>query len=259
MRIARFKTGADEKWGLIDGSRIVAIKENPYEEVNWLKLANTSYKLERVKLLAPSRPSKIVAVGLNYRDHAEELKMAIPDEPIIFLKPSTSVIGNGDDILLPQSSSRIDFEAELAVVIGRIAKNVKESEADRFVLGYTCGNDVTARDLQQKDGQWTRAKSFDTFNPLGPWVETELDCSNLEIELKLNGETKQKSSTAEMIFKIPELVSFISKIMTLLPGDVIMTGTPPGVGKMEPGGEVVVEIEGIGRLTNVAVKNREKG
>lgn len=257
MRIARFKTANLERWGVVSGPRINVITKNPYEELEAVSPLATSYKFDRVKLVSPAAPSKIVAVGLNYRDHAEELNMPIPDEPIIFIKPSTTMIGEGDAIILPESSSRIDYEAELAVLVGRRARKVKEAEASRYILGYTCGNDVTARDLQQKDGQWTRAKSFDTFNPLGPWIETELDPSNLEIKLLLNGEIRQSSSTSEMIFPVAKLVSFISHVMTLLPGDVIMTGTPPGVGKIEPGDEVVVEIEGIGRLRNFVEKDKD--
>ncbi len=192
------------------------------------------------------KPSKIIAVGLNYRDHARELKMPIPDEPIIFLKPPTAVIGHKDKIIYPRGVKQLDYEAELAVVM----KN------DREILGYTCANDVTARDLQRKDGQWTRAKSFNTFCPLGPKLVKDLDPDELDIKLYLNGKIKQSSNTSNMIFKVKELVEFIAAIMTLLPGDVILTGTPVGVGPMRVGDTVEVEIEGIGRLINLVAASK---
>jgi 2-keto-4-pentenoate hydratase/2-oxohepta-3-ene-1,7-dioic acid hydratase in catechol pathway len=212
------------------------------------------FSLQKARLLAPCLPSKIVAVGLNYRDHAEEMGLAIPEEPILFLKPSTSVIGPGDTIVLPPQSARVDYEAELAIVISKPARNVCRAKAQEHILGYTCLNDVTARDLQSKDGQWTRAKSFDTFCPIGPWIETELDGSDLKIELLLNGVSKQQSRTSNLIFSSAQLVEFISAVMTLHPGDVIATGTTSGVGPMGPGDTVEVRIEGIGSLINQAAK-----
>jgi len=206
--------------------------------------------LENVRLLAPCRPSKIVAVGLNYRDHAEELHLSLPEEPLLFLKPSTSIIGPEDTIMLPPQSERVDYEAELAVVIGKQARRITSDRAKDYILGYTCLNDVTARDLQNKDGQWTRAKGFDTFCPLGPWIETDLDPSDLAISLLLNGETKQQSRTSNLIFDVFRLVEFISHIMTLMPGDVIATGTTSGIGPMKDGDTVEVRIEGIGSLIN---------
>jgi 2-keto-4-pentenoate hydratase/2-oxohepta-3-ene-1,7-dioic acid hydratase in catechol pathway len=208
------------------------------------------FVLEEVKLLAPVVPTKIVSVGLNYRDHAKELDMPVPEEPVIFIKPATAVIGPEETIIYPACSTRVDYEAELGVVIKGKVRNVSREQASEHIAGYTCFNDVTARDLQKKDVQWTRAKSFDTFAPIGPWVETDLDPSDLRIRAFLNGEVKQDSSTAEFIFTVPELVSFVSGVMTLSPGDVISTGTPSSVGPMESGDEVVVEIEGIGRLRN---------
>jgi len=205
------------------------------------------------RLLAPVAPGKVVAVGLNYRDHALEMGEELPEEPKLFLKPSTSVIGPGAEIVLPPMSRRVDYEAELAVVIGRPARKVSLSEATGHILGYTCLNDVTARDLQKIDGQWTRAKSFDTFCPLGPAIETGIDPSDLHIELRVNGHVRQSSTTANLIFKPAELVSFISQVMTLLPGDVIATGTPPGIGSLAAGDMVEVEIERIGILTNRVV------
>jgi 2-keto-4-pentenoate hydratase/2-oxohepta-3-ene-1,7-dioic acid hydratase in catechol pathway len=199
------------------------------------------------------KPSKIIAVGLNYRDHAEELKMSIPKTPIIFLKPPTSVIGDGENIIYPPQVGELHYEGELAVVIGKKGKNIKVEDAGKYIKGFTCANDVTARDQQRADGQWTRAKSYDTFCPLGPTLVKKIDPNRLSIKLYLNGEVKQSSNTSNMIFKVEELVSFISGIMTLFPGDIIITGTPPGVGEMKRGDMVEVEIEGIGRLKNRVV------
>ncbi len=203
------------------------------------------------RLLSPVLPGKIVAVGLNYRDHAGEMGIEIPKEPILFMKPSTSVIGPLDAIRYPAQSSRVDYEAELAVVISKECKGVAAARAREHILGYTCFNDVTARDLQAKDGQWTRAKSFDTFAPIGPWIVTHLDDPhNLDIRAYLNGELKQTSNTANLIFNVFDLIEFISHVMTLNRGDVIATGTPSGIGPMNIGDEVSIEIQGIGRLEN---------
>jgi 2-keto-4-pentenoate hydratase/2-oxohepta-3-ene-1,7-dioic acid hydratase in catechol pathway len=203
------------------------------------------------RLLAPALPSKIVAVGLNYRDHAHEVGLATPKEPIIFLKPATGVIGPGEDIIYPAQSGRVDYEAELGVVISRRCRNVKAGQAKDIIFGYTCFNDVTARDLQATDGQWTRAKSFDTFAPMGPWIATDIeDPHALTITARLNGQTKQSSSTANLIFTVFDLVEFISSVMTLERWDVIATGTPAGIGPMDRGDTIQVEIEGIGILTN---------
>jgi 2-keto-4-pentenoate hydratase/2-oxohepta-3-ene-1,7-dioic acid hydratase in catechol pathway len=199
-------------------------------------------------------PTKIIAIGLNYFDHAKELKMDIPDHPLIFLKPPTSIIGNGDVIILPPQTKELHYEGELAIVIKEKVKNVSKDEARRFIAGYTCANDVTARDLQRIDGQWTRAKSFDTFCPLGPRIVSDIDPQHLSIITRVNGTVKQNSNTINMIFGVFELVSFISEIMTLLPGDVIITGTPPGVGAIEVGDVVEVEIEGIGVLKNTVTE-----
>jgi len=196
------------------------------------------------------RPTKIVCVGLNYREHAGELKLKVPKEPVIFLKPPSSVIYDKDDIVYPPKVKRLDFEAELAVVIKKKARNIKLEDAPDYILGYACLNDVTARDLQKKDGQWTRSKSFDTFCPIGPVIETDLDPFDIKIESRLNGVLKQSSSSADLIFSVYELVVYISGIMTLLPGDIISTGTPPGVGPMRPRDVVEVRISGIGALKN---------
>lgn len=196
------------------------------------------------------KPTKIICVGLNYIDHAKELNMEIPKEPIIFLKPTSAIIYNNDTIVRPKISKRVDYEVELAIVIGKECKNVKKEDAMEHIKGYTILNDVTARDLQEKDGQWTRAKSFDTFCPIGPKIVSDLDPHDLDIQLRLNGEVKQKSNTKNMIFKVDELVEFVSSIMTLYPGDIISTGTPPGVGQLEKGDIVEAGIEGIGILKN---------
>lgn len=201
----------------------------------------------------PEKISKIVAVGLNYTDHAKELGMAVPAEPVIFLKPPTSIIRSGDKIVYPAQSQRVDYEAELAVVIKDRIRNISPPEARVHILGYTCANDVTARDLQRRDGQWTRAKSFDTFCPLGPIVSDEIDPHNVALNLRVNGQLRQSGHTSNFIFNVYTLVSFISQVMTLLPGDVIITGTPAGVGSLAVGDLVEVEIEGIGRLSNAVV------
>jgi 2-keto-4-pentenoate hydratase/2-oxohepta-3-ene-1,7-dioic acid hydratase in catechol pathway len=206
--------------------------------------------IDDVRLLAPVLPSKGVAVGKNYAAHAAEFGGEVPVEPLRFLKPSTAVAGPGDPIPLPPISRRVDYEGELAVVIGRLARHVPAEEAGKFILGYTCGNDVTLRDLQKKDGQWTRAKGFDGSCPLGPWIETVLDPTDVRIETRVNGDTRQFASTTDMVFGVGTLIEFVTAFMTLLPGDVLMTGTPEGVGKLEPGDLVEVEIEGIGTLAN---------
>ncbi len=230
---------------------IQGIVGEPYEEIQF---TNNYYRPTEMRLLPPCLPSKIVALGVNYRSHGEEMKSPLPDEPLIFIKPSTSVIGTEDNIVYPESSKRVDYEGELGVVIKSVACRVSQEEAFDYILGYTCVNDVTARDLQAKDRQWTRAKGFDTFCPLGPCIETELDPSDLALETVLNGEIKQQTRTSQLIFPVAVLVSFISHVMTLLPGDVIATGTPGGIGPMQPGDIVEVKIEGIGTLRNYVVK-----
>lgn len=206
--------------------------------------------MEQVRLLAPCQPTKVVAVGLNYRDHAAELQEKPPRLPKLFLKPASSVIGPEEEIVFPSMAKRVDYEAELAIVIGKKAKHVSQEEALSYVLGYTCLNDVTARDLQSEDGQWTRAKSFDTFCPVGPLITDELDPEQVTLRTVLNGEIKQQGNTRDFLFSIPFLISFISQVMTLLPGDIITTGTPPGIGPMQPGDIVEIQIEGIGTLKN---------
>ncbi|MFH1248059.1 MAG: fumarylacetoacetate hydrolase family protein [Candidatus Omnitrophota bacterium] len=213
-------------------------------------MINKTVALDEIKPLPPAIPSKIILVGLNYKDHARELKMKLPREPIIFLKPSTALLGMGGKILYPKIARRLDYEAELALVIGKQAKHVPESRALDYVLGFSCLNDVTARDIQKKDGQWTRSKSFDTFCPFGPWLTTGIDPDNLKVRSYLNGLLMQDSSTSNFIFPVRRIVSFVSQVMTLLPGDIISTGTPAGVGPMRVGDVIEVEIEGLGRLAN---------
>jgi 2-keto-4-pentenoate hydratase/2-oxohepta-3-ene-1,7-dioic acid hydratase in catechol pathway len=252
MKIIRYLYQEHTGYGILEGDALQPLLTPPYEG---LHTTDQHIPLASVRLLAPCEPTKIVALGLNYRDHAREMRMALPDEPLIFLKPSTSVIGPEEAIIYPPQSHRVDYEAELAVVIGRRACRVSEAEAENYILGYTCCNDVTARDLQKKDGQFTRSKSFDTFAPLGPWIETVLpDPGNVTVEAYLNGQRCQHSHTGNLIFPVPVLVSFISHILTLLPGDVISTGTPSGIGPMQPGDVVEIRLEGIGSLRNSVVK-----
>jgi 2-keto-4-pentenoate hydratase/2-oxohepta-3-ene-1,7-dioic acid hydratase in catechol pathway len=250
MRIVRFEMAGRSGYGILKGEKIDVLWSTPFDG----GVANTTgevMSLPEVTLLAPCEPTKIVAIGLNYRDHAAEFGNPIPEEPLIFMKPATAVIGPDEDIVCPAMSRRVDYEAELAVVIGKTVRHVAEADFRDYVLGYTCINDVTARDLQKKDGQWTRAKGFDTFAPLGPWIETELaDPGNLTVKAYLNGERRQYSTTRNLVFPVAALVSFISRIMTLLPGDVIATGTPSGVGPMRVGDVVEVKVEGIGTLRN---------
>jgi len=248
MKIVRFLIENQSKYGVLEGE---VIKETEGDIFSDIKVTDRTHSMDDVKILPPCSPSKIIAVGLNYKDHAKEMGSALPEEPRIFLKPATAVIGHEDKIKYPvHMSSHVDYEGELAVVIKSQAKNVEEKEALKYVYGYTCLNDVTARDLQAKDIQFTRAKGFDTFAPMGPVIETEADPGDLEISTYLNGERKQHSRTSNLLFSVPKLVSFISSVMTLLPGDVISTGTPAGVGPMKSGDKVEVEIERIGRLTN---------
>lgn len=256
MKIVRYQVGAEVKWGVIEENKIREMEGNPFDHFH---LTSKSSKAEEARLLSPCLPSKIVALGLNYRDHAEEVKMKLPEEPLLFMKPATSVIGPEEGIVYPTMSQQVDYEAELAVVIGKTAKAIPEGRAADYILGYTCLNDVTARDLQSKDKQWTRAKGFDTFAPIGPWIVTDIDPHRLEISSYLNGERRQHSNTKNLIFGPHQLVSFISHIMTLLPGDVIATGTPSGIGPMAIGDRIEVVIEGIGTLRNVVIAGDKKG
>ncbi len=215
-----------------------------------IRIDGLEFSIDEVKFLPPVKPEKIVGVGLNYKDHAKELNMEIPEEPVLFLKSPSSVIGDKEFIVLPERSERVDYEGELAIVIGRKCRNADVESAADCILGYTCFNDVTARDLQQKGWQWSFAKSFDTFSPIGPYISTSLNPKNLGIRTYLNGRLVQNSNTSNLVFDVYSLVSHVSSILTLKEGDVIATGTPAGVGKLKRGDEIVVEIEGIGRLTN---------
>ncbi|MCX5998972.1 MAG: fumarylacetoacetate hydrolase family protein [Chloroflexi bacterium] len=264
MRIVRFAAQGRPRYGLLNGHTVSSLRRSPFGTFSTSRTSprpdGDTYELESVRLLAPCLPSKIVALGLNYRSHAEETQMAIPAVPLIFLKPSTAVIGPDDQIVLPSlPKRRVDHEAELGIVIGRKAKDVAREEARRYVLGYTCVNDVSERHAQRDDGQWTRAKGFDTFAPIGPWIETEVDPDDLKIEAYLNGEVRQSARTSDLIFGVTELVSFISGVMTLLPGDIIATGTPSGIGRMNPGDVVEVRIEKIGTLRNFVVDSEKCG
>jgi len=247
MRLVRFRFGDRIATGVVEGDAVRALAgtffENPVP-------SGDEVPLDDVRLLAPILPSKVVCVGKNYAAHAAEFGGEVPEEPLIFLKPSTSVSGPGDPIPLLPISHRVDYEGELAVVIGRIARNVRAEEAFRYILGYTCGNDVTLRDLQKKDDQWARAKGFDGSCPLGPWIQTELDPIDVHLETRVNGVVRQSANTSDMVFGVATIIEFVTEFMTLLPGDVIMTGTPEGVGKLEPGDKVEVEIDGIGVLMN---------
>ena len=256
MRIVRFTPGPDAGLGqdplfgiLEDDATISIISGDPI--YSGIQKTAAKIELNKVRLLAPIIPrSKVVCIGKNYADHAAEMGGVVPEEPIIFLKPNTSVIGPNDLIQWPRMSERVDFEGELAVVISRICKDVPVEKVDDVIFGYTVGNDVTARDLQKVDGQWSRAKGFDTFCPLGPWIETDFVPGSQKIITTINGEVKQSEPLSSMNFKIPQIINFISSVMTLLPGDVILTGTPAGIGPMPAGAEVTVLIEGIGSLSN---------
>jgi 2-keto-4-pentenoate hydratase/2-oxohepta-3-ene-1,7-dioic acid hydratase in catechol pathway len=216
-----------------------------------VKLTGTYHRVAEVRLLPPIVPTKVICIGKNYADHVEEMGGEKPAEPIIFLKPSTAVCGAYDPIQRPMGiSERVDYEGELAVVIGRLGRDVPADRASEVIFGYTIANDVTARDLQARDGQWTRAKGFDTFCPLGPWIETDLDPADLELTTRLNDEVKQHSRTSLLMHHVPALIAFVSQVMTLIPGDVLLTGTPAGIGPMAKGDEVSVTIEGIGTLSN---------
>ena len=253
MKFVRFARDNRVTYGVMEvvkGQEMVRqIKGNIYG--SW-KATESWFSPAEVKVLAPCQPSKIIGVGLNYKAHAEEINRPIPTEPFIFLMPPTSVIGPEDAIVQPRSSREIGYEGELGVVIGKRAKAVSEVEAEDYVLGYTCFNDVTARDIQ-RSGQLDRSKGFDTFAPLGPFIETELKPGGAKVETYLNGELRQSSSTSDLIFSVAQLVAFVSATMTLLPGDVIATGTPSGIGLMKPGDVVEVRIEGLGTLRNKVV------
>ena len=258
MRIARFAKGDGVAYGVVEGEAAQTIAElygHPFGiDPSGVRLTGQRYPLAEVRLLAPVLPSKVVAVGKNYAEHVREMGSELPAEPVLFLKPSTSVTGPGDRIAYPvKLTDRVDYEGELAVIIGRLCRDVPKERAYDVIFGYTCANDVTARDLQLRDGQWTRAKGFDTFCPLGPWMETATDPSDLGITTTVNGEVRQHARTRELLWDVPSLIEYVSAVKTLLPGDVLLTGTPEGVGPLTDGDEVSVTVESIGTLTNKVV------
>jgi 2-keto-4-pentenoate hydratase/2-oxohepta-3-ene-1,7-dioic acid hydratase in catechol pathway len=251
MKIVRIKSGDDIAYGVADTEGVLVYHGTPF--VAW-EPTEVVVPWPSVTLLSPVIPTKVMCVGRNYEDHAAEHHAEVPDEPLIFMKPATSVIGPNANVVHPRISREVHHEAELAVVISRPARNVKAEDASQYIFGYTAANDVTARDLQEKDGQWTRAKGFDTFCPLGPAIETELDpLERLAVICKVNGDVRQAGFTSDMVFGVAEIVEYITAFTTLLPGDVILTGTPSGVGKVEPGDLMEVEVDGIGILANRVV------
>lgn len=256
MKIYRFRDGKKISYGILKEERLYPLESTPFRS---FKTKGEGIPISGVFLLPPVKPSKIVAIGINYKDHAAEHGRRLPDEPLMFLMPSSAVAGPNDIIIYPQMSRRIDYEGELAVVIKCRARRLSEKDdVSKYILGYTCFNDVTARDLQEKDGQFTRAKSFDTFAVLGPCIATDIDPSQVRIKTFLNGKLKQSGNTKNLIFPVPYLVRFVSRVMTLFPGDLITTGTPAGVGPMLPGDRVDVQIEGIGTLSNRVMKVEEE-
>ena len=246
MKIVRYLIDRKIEYGILDGEQVQGLAEPPFRQI---KKLDRYHKLSEVKLLSPCLPTKVVAIGLNYYSHAKEVGQPVPKEPMMFFKPSTSVIGTEDKIINP-GCERLDYEAELGVVIKSQASKVSKQEAMKYVLGYTCFNDVTARDWQDKDSQWSRAKGSDTFSSIGPCIETDLNPGNVLVESYLNGERKQQVNTSDLIFPVPELVSYISQVITLLPGDVIATGTPAGIGPMKSGDIIEIKIAHIGTLRN---------
>jgi 2-keto-4-pentenoate hydratase/2-oxohepta-3-ene-1,7-dioic acid hydratase in catechol pathway len=248
VKVARFSNGAEPRFGIVDGPELVVLKGHPL--VAGYQTTGERIPLKEVKLLAPTIPSKIVCIGKNFADHAAEIGEEVTEEPLIFFKPSSAIIGHGDAIVIPPQSKQVELEAELCLVIGKLAKNVSEDKALEYLWGVTIANDVTARDLQFGDGQWARSKAFDTFCPLGPWVETEFVPDGQVIESRINGEVRQNVAISEMVHKIPFIISYVSKNMSLLPGDIILTGSPAGISVITAGDIIECEIEGIGILSN---------
>lgn len=257
MRIVRYQVGRDEPvYGWIYEEKVGAVQGSLFGEYRRLE---ADIPLEKVHLLAPVQPSKIIAVGRNYVEHAKEHNAEVPAIPLLFLKPPSTVIGPGEPVIIPPQSQEVEHEAELAVVIGRKARWIEPNDAMSYVLGYTIANDITARDLQRSDGQWTRSKGFDTFCPIGPWIETDIDPADALITCRVDAELRQMASTREMVFTVAQILVFASSIMTLNPGDVILTGTPAGVGPLLPGNLIEVAIEGIGTLRNPVWQDVEHG
>jgi len=260
VNIVRFQSGNEIYYGNLKENIISSFKGNIFEgpevKISENSFGEPEFELIDVKLLAPCTPSKVVCLGLNYRPHADEVQANLPKLPLLFLKPSTAVIGPQEDVILPKNYTRVDYEAELGIVIGKKGKNIPESQVKEYIFGYTCLNDITERDQQMADGQWTRGKSYDTFCPIGPYINTDIIPEDILVELFLNGEKKQSDRTSSLLFNIPYIISFISGIMTLLPGDVIATGTPAGISSMKPGDIVEVKIENIGILKNKIVLDK---
>jgi 2-keto-4-pentenoate hydratase/2-oxohepta-3-ene-1,7-dioic acid hydratase in catechol pathway len=256
MRIVRYSREGQVGFGILEGETIAALSPHPFAAFEY---TGERFPTGEVRLLAPVLPTKVVAVGRNYAEHAREMGGEVPDDPVIFLKPSTAVIGPGDPIVHPGWVGRVDYEGELAVIVGKLARRLDEADAIQAVLGFSCANDVTARDLQRADGQWARAKGFDSFCPLGPWIETDLDSSDLALRTLVNGEPRQQARTSQLERGVASLMAFVSRVMTLLPGDVLLTGTPAGVGPLEVGDRVEVEIDGIGVLANQVVGEPSPG
>ena len=262
MRIVRFALADQIAYGVVEGDAddhasltVTAIDGHPFAAFD---RTSVTLPLSQVRVLPPVLPSKVIGIGKNYVDHAREMGGEAPATPVMFLKPSTAVIGDGDPIVLPPQSRQVEYEGELAVVIGRLAREVPLDRAAEAILGYTCANDVTARDLQRSDGQWTRAKGFDSFAPLGPWIVTDVDVSDVVIQTRLDGEVVQSGRTSQMVHSVAEIVAFVSETMTLLPGDVILTGTPAGVGPIRGGQRVSVSVAGVGTISNPVVGNDEE-
>jgi 2-keto-4-pentenoate hydratase/2-oxohepta-3-ene-1,7-dioic acid hydratase in catechol pathway len=253
MQLLRYQIGEESpRYGWLHQNNIGFVEGNPFGDFRRLE---ATLPIENARILAPVQPSKIICVGHNYVAHAKEHQAEVPEYPMIFMKPPTSVIGDGDTIILPPQSQQVEHEAELAIVIGKTGRWIPADQAPSIVYGYTIANDVSARDLQRKDGQWTRSKGFDTFCPLGPWIETDFDPADVMISCHVNESMRQMASTRDMVFGINQLIAFISSIMTLLPGDVILTGTPAGVGPLSSGDIVKVTIEGLGTLQNIVAQD----
>jgi 2-keto-4-pentenoate hydratase/2-oxohepta-3-ene-1,7-dioic acid hydratase in catechol pathway len=251
MRIARFSIDGDIKFGLVQDGELIAFRGHPL--VNDYETTGEVFQFEQVKLLAPTLPSKVVCVGKNYGEHIAEMGLATNPEPTLFFKPNSAIVAHGENIILPHQSNRVELEVELTIVIGKVAKNVSEADAHKIIWGYTISNDVTARDLQETDDQWARSKAFDTFCPMGPWIDTEWQPAGQRISSSINGEVQQDSTLDLMIHNVPRIVSYVSQNMTLLPGDVILTGTPAGITSMVAGDLVECHIDGLGTLANHVV------
>jgi 2-keto-4-pentenoate hydratase/2-oxohepta-3-ene-1,7-dioic acid hydratase in catechol pathway len=251
LKIVRYQTTGQAAWGILEDGFVLAAEGTPFVDLR--ATGQTVGSADEVTLRAPVTPRTVLCVGRNYRSHAEEFGNKVPDEPLLFLKPPASVVGPGENVVYPQLSRRLDPEAELVVVIGKRARRVAEADAWDVIGGYTCGNDITARDIQKSDGQWTRGKGFDTFCPIGPWVETEYDPTDVGVSCTVDGESRQNGRTKDLIFPIPFLIEYITRFTTLEPGDVILSGTPEGVRPVQPGNTITVEIEGLGSLSNLVV------